>query len=170
MYSPEQTKEPDYRGSNFLFKNSYSNDHSKFVAAWDFLEGWLWNVVTILRLKHSKVVPAGDSLEDWHTLFEYYTWYPYFRLTDSVETTLQWLSFSDSFSDDLRRLSFWARSCCTLPCKWRNNLAVLVSSPGLGLGVVELRLVPTPLSVGDEWPFTMGLPTGVCVNKSRYHG
>jgi len=36
-----------------------------------------------------------------------------------------------------------------------------VSSPGLGLGVVELRLVPTPLSGGEDVPFTMGLPAGV---------
>lgn len=43
-----------------------------------------------------------------------------------------------------------------------------MSSPGLGLGVVELRLVPTPLSGGEDVPFTMGLPAGVWVkNKSR---
>lgn len=88
--------------------------------------------------------------------------------TDSVDITLQWLSFSESFSVDFRRLSFWARSCWTLPCKWRNSRAVLVSSPGLGLGVVELRLVPTPLSGGEDVPFTMGLPAGVWVkNKIR---
>ena len=41
-----------------------------------------------------------------------------------------------------------------------------MSSTGLGLGVVELRLVPTPLSGGEDVPFTMGLPAGVC-RKNR---
>lgn len=43
---------------------------------------------------------------------------------------------------------------------------MLVSSPGLGLGVVELRLVPTPLSGGEDVPFTIGLPAGVWVKNT----
>ena len=104
----------------------------------------------------------NDSKSPWHYWLRFYLRK---NLTDSVDTTLHWLSFIDSLSDDFRRLSFWARSCCTLPCKWRNSLAVLLSSPSLGLGVVELRLVPTPLSAGEEWPFTMGLPAGVWAEK-----
>lgn len=36
MCSPEQTKEPGCISSNFLFKNSYSDDHCQFVPDKDF--------------------------------------------------------------------------------------------------------------------------------------
>lgn len=78
---------------------------------------------------------------------------------------LLWLSFSES-SDDFRKFSFCARSCCTRPWRWRSSL-VVESSPVLGLvpvfGVVtaELKLELMPLS-GDTRPFITGLDAGVC--------
>lgn len=70
----EQTKEPGCISSNFLFKNSYSNDHCQFVPAKDFSKAdsemfnythalRILHAVTILRLNHSKGFPTEDPLE-----------------------------------------------------------------------------------------------------------